>query len=164
MFKNLARSAFPALEWSDNVWDGLGSFNRPYVNVRQELVCYLGGLNDHGAACFHEHRAGDPRHLANVLSAKVGAETADENGYTKSYRPSERDRTRTHRGTNKVFWWHVKLQPNVDRIYFLHESATPGADLPEHGRIVVGLFNMRQSRSNSVQRFAARCIGKFNRD
>ena len=139
-FGRLARSAFPALEWADNIWRGLRDFSRPYIEVRDELVSCLGGLSDHGAGCFHEHRAGDPRHLANVLSARVGAETSDENGRTKNHRPSRRDRTRRHRGIDKVFWWHVKLRPTVDRIYFQYEQRSVSLPLPEHGHIVVGLF------------------------
>ena len=140
MFEYLARSAFPALDWADGVWGGLGHFSRPYIGVRDELVRYLGGLSDHGATCFHDYCAGDPRDLQRILSVRVGSETSDENGSTKRHRPSERDRTRRHRGTNKVFWWHVKLRPHVDRIYFLYEPSPAGTSRPEHGRIVVGLF------------------------
>ena len=139
MFERLARSAFPALEWADGVWRGLGRFSRPYIEVRDELVRYLGGLSDHGAACFHEHHA-DPRRLSRVLSARVGSQTSDENGRTKRDPPSRRDRTRRHRGIDKVFWWHVKLRPHVDRIHFLYEPPSVSAPWPEHGRIVVGLF------------------------
>ena len=139
-FENLARSAFPVLEWADNIWRGLGHFSRPYIEVRDKLVRCLGGLSDHGAVCFHEHGAGDPRHLASRLSVQVGAETADENGLTKQHQPSRRDRTRRHRGIDKVFYWHVKLQPNVDRIYFRYEPQSLSLPLPERGRIVVGLF------------------------
>ena len=140
MFECLAPSAFPALEWADNVWRGLRNFDRPYIAIRGDLVSYLGGLNDHGATCFHELRAGDPRRLQRVLSAKVGTETSDENGDTKKSFSSRRDRTRRHRGENKVFWWHVKLQPHIDRIYFLYEPASANFPVPQHGRIVVGLF------------------------
>ena len=140
MFEYLARSAFPALDWADGVWSGLRRFSRPYIEVRDELVRYLGGLSDHGATCFHEHLAGDQSQLPNVLGAKIGRATSDENGRTKSYKPSERDHTRRHRGTNKVFWWHVKLQRHVDRIYFLYEPPSAAVPLPRHGRIVVGLF------------------------
>ena len=139
-FENLARSAFPALEWADNIWRGLRDFSRPYIEVRDELVRCLGGLSDHGAGCFHEHRVGDPRHLAKVLSVHVGAETADENGPTKQHQPSRRDRTRRHGGTDKEFYWHVKLRPNIDRIYFRYEPWSVRLPLAEHGRIVVGLF------------------------
>lgn len=140
MFERVAPSAFPALEWADDVWQGLGNFSRPYIDVRGELIRYLGGLSDYGAACFHEHRAGDQSQLPRFLSAQVGSETSDENGATKNHPPSRRDRTRRHLGTDKVFWWHVKLRPNVDRIYFLHEPASARSTLPEHGRIIVGLF------------------------
>ena len=140
MFACLAPSAFPEVEWADNVWRGLRDFSRPYINIRRELVRYLGGLNDYGAGCFHEYRAREPRKLAKVLSAQVGTETSDENGDTKRNRRSERDRTRRHGGENKVFWWHVKLQPHIDRIYFLYEPPSTDSPLPEHGRIVVGLF------------------------
>ena len=140
MFERLARSAFPALEWADSIWRSLGKFSRPYIEVRDELVRSLGGLSDHGAGCFHEHRAGDPHHLQSVLSILVGAETSDENGRTKTHRPSKRDRTRRHRGIEKVFWWHVKLQPHVDRIYFRYEPLSASLPSPEYGRVVVGLF------------------------
>ena len=139
-FARLAPSAFPALEWADNVWRSLGDFSRPYVNVRGELVRYLGGLNDHGAACFHEHGAGDPREFSSILSIRVGTETSDENGNTKRHPPSRRDRTRPYRGVDRVFWWHVKLQPNMDRIYFLYDPPSAESPVPEQGRIVVGLF------------------------
>ena len=139
-FERLARSAFPALEWADDIWGGLGAFSRPYIEIRRELVRCLGGLSDHGAACFDNFRAGDPRHLAGILSARVGAEISDENGATKRHAPSRKDRTRRHQGAAKVFWWHVKLRPNVDRIHFLYEPPPPGPVGPDNGCIVVGLF------------------------
>ena len=140
MFERIAQSAFPALEWADNVWRGLRDFSRPYIEVRGELVLRLGGLSDHGAACFEEFRAGDPRQLASALSARVGAEVSDENGITKQFAPARRDRTRCHRGIDRVFWWHVKLRPHVDRIHFLCEPRSGGLARSSEGRIVVGLF------------------------
>lgn len=137
MFERLARSAFPALDWADRVWDGLKDFSRPYIAVRDQLIGSLGGLSDYGAMCFHEHHARDRGELPNVLSARIGYTTSDENGATKRHKPSELDRTRSHGGTNKVFWWHVKLRPHVDRIYFLYEPPSEG--LPR-GRVVVGIF------------------------
>lgn len=140
MFERLAGSAFPALDWADDVWRGLGSFSRPYIEVREDLVRCLGGLSDYGATCFHECLGGNQSQLPNVLSARIGRETSDENGRTKSHKESERDRTRRHSGTNKVFWWHVKLQRHIDRVYFLYESPSAGSPLPENGRIVVGIL------------------------
>ncbi len=139
-FESVAQSAFPALEWADNVWRGLRDFSRPYIEVREELVLLLGGLNDHGAACFNEFRTGDPRQLAGVLSARVGAEVSDEDGATRQFAPARRDRTRRHRSIDKVFWWHVKLRPHVDRIHFLYEQPSEGLAGSSEGRIVVGLF------------------------
>ena len=140
-FERLARSAFPALKWADSVWSGLGDFSRPYIEVRNELILCLGGLNDHGANCFHErHLDGDLSKLPSVLSARVGFKTSDENGRTKRFPPARRDRTRRHRGTDRVFWWHAKLKPNVDRVYFLYESPVARSAPNDHGRIVVGLF------------------------
>ena len=139
-FERLARSAFPALEWADGVWGGLRAFSRPYIEVREELVRCLGGLSDHGAACFDNFLAGDPGQLAGFLSARVGKEVSDENGATKQHAPSRRDRTRRHRGKDKTFWWHVKLRPNVDRIHFLYEPPPARPAGPGNSRIVVGLF------------------------
>lgn len=139
-FERLARSAFPALEWADGIWGGLRAFSRPYIDVRGELVRRLGGLSDHGAACFDSFLAGDPGQLAGSLSARVGAQVSDENGATKQHAPSRQDRTRRHRGADKVFWWHVKLRPNVDRIHFLYEPPSASPAGPDNSRIVVGLF------------------------
>ena len=136
-FAGLAASAFPALDWADGVWRGLRELSRPYIAVRDELVRCLGGLSDYGAACFRELGAGDPRELAEVLSARVGAEVSDENGRTKRNSDARRDRTRHHRGVEKVFWWHVKLQPHVDRVHFLYEGDSGGDG---RSRIVVGLL------------------------
>ncbi len=139
-FQSLAVSAFPALEWADDVWNGLKRFSRPYADVRDELSRCLGGLNDFGALCFSEFQVGSLQGLPVALSAKVGAQISDENGRTKRHKPSAADRTRRHRGKNKVFWWHIKLQPHVDRIHFLYEPpAADGSEL-ERGLIVVGLF------------------------
>ena len=140
MFERLAPSAFPALEWAEGVWRGLGAFSRPYTNVRTELVRHLGGLSDHGAACFHKYGSGDPRELQEVLSAKVGARISDENGATKRHRPSKLNRTRRYRGASRVFWWHIKLQPHIDRIHFLYEPSARDSRLSPSGHIVVGLF------------------------
>lgn len=136
-FARLALSAFPTLDWADGVWDGLGDFSGPYIAVRDELVRYLGGLSDYGAACFRDYDDGDRSELPKILSARIGATTSDENGHTKRHKPSRDDRTRSHRGTNKVFWWHVKLRPHVDRIYFLYEL--PSVD-HQSGLVVVGIF------------------------
>ena len=139
-FERLAPSTFPALDWADDVWSGLGAFSCPYINIRDKLVRCLGGLSDHGAACFDTLHAGDPRDLAKVLSAKIGAQTSDENGATKRCKRSRRDRSRRHRGIDKVFWWHVKLRPQVDRIHFLYEPSPGSGPRPRESRIVVGLF------------------------
>ncbi|MCY4075041.1 MAG: hypothetical protein OXH04_06395 [Acidobacteria bacterium] len=136
-FEEFAGSAFPALDWADGIWRGLKQFSRPYAAVREELVRCLGGLSDYGAACFQEYGAGDPRELAGVLSARVGAAVSDENGRTKRNAEARRDRTRHHQGVEKVFWWHVKLRPHVDRIHFRYEAGSGGY---RQGRIVVGLF------------------------
>ena len=72
---------FAALDWADGVWCGLGQFSRPYIEVRDELVRYLGGLSDHAATCFHEYLDGDQSQLPNILSARIGRATSDENGH-----------------------------------------------------------------------------------
>jgi len=140
MFEHLASSAFPALGWADDVWRGLKLLSRPYVDVRSELIRYLGALNDHGAHCFSQYLEENPQQLSGVLSSRVGAETSDENGRTKRHAAAIKDRTRSYRGDERVFWWHVKLRPNVDRIHFLYEPVSAESSNFEYGRIIVGLF------------------------
>lgn len=135
IFAGLACSAFPELAWADGVWNGLSKLSRPYVSVRRELIRYLGGLNDNGSNCFHEYRIREPQRLAAVLSSKIGTQVSDENGRTKRHMRSREDRTRRHNGIEKVFWWHIKLLPDRDRIHFRYEERSSG-----RGQIVVGLF------------------------
>ena len=134
----------PELEWADDIWKGLRDFSRPYTAVRSDLVKGLGGLGDHGAACVHEHHlGGDLSTLPNALSVKVHFKFSDENGRTKKHPQSRQDRTRSHCGTSKVFWWHAKLEPNVDRIHFLYEPPSADSTPIDQGQIVVGLFKKR---------------------
>ncbi len=141
VFERIAPSAFPKLGWAGNVWHGLRDFSRPFIEVQKDLVRCLSGLNDHGAGCFYEHGAGEPQNLSKRLSAHIGFETSDENGNTKRHPPSRRDRTRRYRGIDRVFWWHVKLQPHIDRICFLYDAPSVAeSPTPIQGRIVIGLF------------------------
>ena len=78
MFECLARSAFPTLDWADGVWCGLGHFSRPYIEVWDELVRYLGGLSDHGTTCLHKYLAGDHSQSPNVFGARIDRATSDE--------------------------------------------------------------------------------------
>ena len=60
---------------------------------------------------------------------------------SRTWRPA---RTKTHPQIlltrHKVFWWHVKLQPHVDRIHFLYEPPSATLAGPSESHIVVGLF------------------------
>ena len=42
MFAYLARSAFPALDWADGVWGGLGHFSRPYIRGSSRTGPFFG--------------------------------------------------------------------------------------------------------------------------
>ncbi len=134
-FAQNSGSAFPRLLWVDNVWSGIGHFERPYREHRQALVHHLGVLNDHAAELFAELMATRPNEVGARLDA-LGVEASDENGRTKQDRQARRDRTRRFRGQDQVFWWHTKLLRHVDRIHFLWQ---PGENT-SCGDIVVGIF------------------------
>jgi hypothetical protein len=134
-FAALASSTFPALDWADGVWGGLSEFSRPFRDVRADVTQHLSVLNDHGAGVFHAFSANGSDEVAARLSA-LGATASDENGRTKRNRDCEKDRTRFYRGREVTFWWHTKLEPNVDRIHFLYIPGPNGSP----GVVVVGIF------------------------
>lgn len=134
-FEEVARSAFPELSWADDVWSGLNDFSKPYRDIRADLVDHLSVLNDHAATLFSELLAASADEIGKRLKA-LGAEASDENGETKKYAPSRRDHTRRFEGVEITFWWHTKIQPHVDRIYFTYQSR----GVRSGGRIVVGIF------------------------
>lgn len=134
-FQALAGSAFPTLGWADGVWRGLGDFSKPYRDLRGVLVVHLGVLDDHGAELFATWQSTDAGQIGKYLDAH-GAEASDENGRAKQNKAAEKDRTRRYGGRDRVFWWHTKIRPYVDRIHFLHVPHDP----PPHGHIVVGIF------------------------
>lgn len=131
LFADLASSAFPDLYWADGVWQGLGSFSRPFIACRDSLIEHLSVLDDHGARIFHEHQASNPQEIERRLKAS-GVEASDENGRTKSNSKACQNRTRNFEGQGRTFFWHTKLQPQCDRIHFLYD--------PKNDRIVIGLF------------------------
>ena len=107
-------------------------FQRHYVWKRQQRWSLIESLLlgiPLPSFYFNENTSG--------LLQVVGAGVSDEDGRTKRNADARRDRTRCHRGVERVFWWHVKVQPNVDRIHFLYEA---GSDDHGQGKIVVGLF------------------------
>jgi hypothetical protein len=134
-FPAIATSAFPELRWADGVWSGLNKFSRPFRDLRSQLVNHLSVLNDHASELFRTLSSTRPDEIGRRLSA-LGADASDENGRTKRHAPCQRDRTRTYNGRHLTFWWHTKLQPNVDRIHFLYHAE----DERHRGFIIVGIF------------------------
>jgi len=127
-FPALASSAFPCIEWADGVWSGLRDFSKPFRDVRATLTQHLATLDDHGATIFRESV---PQERADRLRA-AGVDASNENGKTRSNAKARQDRTRQWDGSDHVFWWHTKFEPNIDRVHFLYDE---GADV-----IVVGIF------------------------
>jgi len=130
-FSRLAPSAFPDLAWADTIWGGLSQFSMPFRDLRNAVTLHLAVLDDHGAALFRDLQRTRPQEISPRLGSH-GAPATDENGRTKANSRARRERTCLYDGHERTFWWHTKLQPDVNRIHFLFDSNAE--------RIVVGIF------------------------
>jgi hypothetical protein len=122
-------SAFPNLDFVEDCTSGIKEMSLGYRDLINPIVAALGILSDDGPRIFRESWQTAP----NAFGA-LGVAISDENGHTKSNKVAEKDHTRTFAGRSIPFWWHIKLQPDRDRI---HLDATP---LNDGGKIVVGIF------------------------
>jgi len=93
------------------------------------LTKHLGVLSDHGKQIFK-----DPWINAPAMFGSYGVELSDENGKTKGNSKAEKERTININGTDIIFWWHSKLEPDRDRIHFYPDRIKDG------GRLLVGIF------------------------
>lgn len=125
----LLATAFPNLEFVENCTDGIKDMSLGYRDLIRSIVDVLGVLSDQGPRIF----AGSWQTAPNEFGA-LGVNISDENGETKRNSSAERDHTRSYRGRSIPFWWHIKLQPDRDRI---HLDASP---LHDGGKIIVGIF------------------------
>ncbi|MFG1313125.1 hypothetical protein [Xanthobacter autotrophicus] len=128
-FATWLESAFPNLDFVENCTDGIKEMSLGYRDLINSIVAALSVLSDHGPRIFRESWQTAP----NAFGA-LGVTISDENGNTKSNKVAEKEHTRTFAGRSIPFWWHIKLQPDRDRI---HLDATP---LHVGNKIIVGIF------------------------
>lgn len=121
--------AFPNLEFVADCTDGIKEMSLGYRDLIGSIVETLGVLSDEGPRIFAESWQVAPNAFGSL-----GVSISDENGGTKGNKKAERAHTRDHGGRAIPFWWHIKLQPDRDRI---HLDATP---LHDNGKIIVGIF------------------------
>lgn len=100
-----------------------------YRDLVVPIVEALGVLSDEGSRIFAGSWQVAPQEFGSL-----GVTISDENGRTKSNKSAEKDHTRVYNGRSIPFWWHIKLQPDRDRI---HIDASPVHD---DGNIIVGIF------------------------
>jgi hypothetical protein len=117
------------LDFVEDVFDGIKSMSKPYVNLVTEIVHQLGVFSDHGQRIFSGPWMRVP---AEFGSLRVNI--SDENGNTKKNERARLERTKMFRDAPHVFWWHAKLEPDRDRIHICPGKVGSG------GRIIVGIF------------------------
>ena len=128
-FATWLQSAFPNLEFVEDCTDGIKDMSLGYRDLIAPIVSALSVLSDHGPRIF----GGAWQAATNAFGA-LGVTITDENGRVKQNKTAEKERIRNHAGRTIPFWWHVKLQPDRDRI---HLDAT---SLHAGGKIIVGIF------------------------
>lgn len=130
-FAILARSAFPLLQFVEGVFGGLRDFSRPFRDRRGDLVFHLSVLNDAGARIFalaqNQRIEAEFRALQVIMSPETRETIADGR--------CRRARERVHGDETLVFDWHMKVEPQIDRIH-VHPGTAASA-----GRVLVGIFH-----------------------
>jgi len=124
-----ALSAFPDIDFAPGAFNGIKDMSKPYRELVKPLVRHLSAFSDHGKRIFSGPWAQVP--------AEFGAlrvDISDENGNTKGNSEARKDRTIIIDGTDIVFWWHSKLEPDRDRIHIYPDR------IPKGGRLLVGIF------------------------
>lgn len=125
----LSPSAFPALVFVDNVFNGIKDMSKPYRELVPKIVHHLGVISDHGKRIFQGAWDKAPAELG-----ALGVNASDENGNTKGNSTAYKQRIAIFQGVETVFWWHSKLQKDRDRIHFNPDQVHKG------GKIIVGIF------------------------
>jgi hypothetical protein len=125
----LAASAFPDIDFIEDVFNGIKNMSKPYRELVDDLVCHLGAFSDHGSRIF----SGSWKDVPANFGA-LGVEITDENGKTKSNSDARRARTKSYHGSDIVFWWHSKIEPHQNRIHISPDGVKNG------GNILIGIF------------------------
>ncbi|NEV76644.1 hypothetical protein DYI24_06260 [Rhodopseudomonas sp. BR0C11] len=125
----LLSEAFKELEFVEGAVDGIKTMSGSYSSLVQKIVHDLGFLSDEGARIFSKswQDAAGEFGAGNVT-------ISDENGNTKQNRRAKKKRTIKYAGADRLFWWHIKLQPHQNRIHIYPDNVSVG------GKIVVGIF------------------------
>jgi hypothetical protein len=124
-----ALSAFPSIDFAPGAFNGIKSMSKPYREIVKPLTKHLGALSDHGKRIFSGSWTNAPAEFGSL-----GVELTDENGNTKGNSEARKERTININGTDTIFWWHSKLEPDRDRIHFYPDR------IPTGGRLLVGIF------------------------
>lgn len=124
-----ALSAFPEIDFVPGVFNGIKIMSKPYKELVKPLTKHLGALSDHGKRIF----SGSWRN-ASAEFGSLGVDLSDENGNTKGNNEARKERTLNINGTDIIFWWHSKLEPDRDRMHFYPDR------IPTGGRLLIGIF------------------------
>ena len=109
----LAPAAFRKLRFVDGCFGGIGQMSKPCRQLAPVIVHHLSAFSDHGERIFSP----EDRSQVTAEFGALGVEITDENGKTKRNSRAAQQRIRFFEGENYYFWWHSKLERNVDRIH-----------------------------------------------
>lgn len=124
-----ALSAFPSVEFVTGAFNGIKSMSKPYRELVGSIVHHLGVFSDHGQRIFSLSWQRAPTEFG-----ALGVDISDENGNTKQDSEARRQRTLKINNKDIIFWWHSKIERNLNRIHIYPD------DIPSGGKLLVGIF------------------------
>jgi hypothetical protein len=126
----LAPWAFTQFVFAGRCFDGIGRMSKPCRQLAPTIVIHLSAFSDHGLRIFS-----GPWTKVPAEFGALGVDISDESGNTKSNSQARKERRLIFDGEELFFWWHSKIQRDMDRIYIYPGKVAAG------GRIVVGIFS-----------------------
>ncbi|WP_155642330.1 hypothetical protein [Pseudomonas alabamensis] len=121
--------AFRNLDFVSGSFNGIKGMSKSYVCLIPTLVKHLAALSDEGRIVFV-----GPWEEAEAKFGAFGVNLSDENGATKNNRVARRERLKEWDGSERIFWWHTKLERHQDRIHFCPRGIAKGE------KILIGIF------------------------
>lgn len=106
-------SAFANLRFSTIAIHGVRDLDGRYRDLINDIVVHLSVLSDNGVDIFNMNWQ-----EATARLGSAGIDATDENGKTKRNAALRAARTVNYEGQEITCWWHTKLSPQVNRIYF----------------------------------------------
>lgn len=134
-----AKRSFPNIAFKPEIAREFKNFSENYTKIRPKMDRVLAVLNDLLATIRHECHQ-DSGKIQKALSSEAQLEVSPESPNTHKNKKAMKEREAIFGGQSVCCEWHVKFQPNTDRMHFHF-----GIPSIANGKILVCHFTQHMS-------------------